>query len=279
MHFTQLSAPRLLARFAGRAGALLIGLSLPTLACAPAASAYTVLPGASASVSCAPPLTGPASDFHCESGFSGMGDRGYITFSTSATVIPRKQSAGADASESGPGGAVTGSGSLTYSVQANLPAGVAPGPVALDIYTNAVASGREAAALLAVDGTDVAYACAGVLCGSPGDTPGGWRLRKSEVGSYTGAPLELMIYAGATADSLGGSAAFIDPYVVVDPSTPNASLYTLVFSAGIDNTPLAGMGGGVPEPASWALLLAGVALVGAALRRAAPTRIATPQAI
>jgi hypothetical protein len=33
---------------------------------------------------------------------------------------------------------------------------------------------------------------------------------------------------------------------VVDPSTPNASLYTLLFSPGIGNRPLAGM---VPEPA------------------------------
>jgi len=53
----------------------------------------------------------------------------------------------------------------------------------------------------------------------------------------------------------GDAQAFTDPWFMIDPSTPDLSLYSLEFSEGIGNTPLAP----VPEPATWALLIAGIA--------------------
>jgi hypothetical protein len=73
--------------------------------------------------------------------------------------------------------------------------------------------------------------------------------------------------AGAIATDSGGSAAFVDPYVTIDPATPDASLYSLVFSPGIVNAPAQGGGGGVPESVSWAMLLVGLGAVGAMMRK------------
>jgi hypothetical protein len=61
----------------------------------------------------------------------------------------------------------------------------------------------------------------------------------------------------------GDAQAFTDPRFVIDPSTPDLSLYSLDFSAGIGNTALAP----VPEPGTWALLLGGIAMFGAAKAR------------
>jgi PEP-CTERM motif len=61
----------------------------------------------------------------------------------------------------------------------------------------------------------------------------------------------------------GDAQAFTDPWFMIDPSTPDLSLYSLDFSAGIGNTPLAP----VPEPGTWALLVGGIAMFGAAKAR------------
>lgn len=68
----------------------------------------------------------------------------------------------------------------------------------------------------------------------------------------------------------GGSAtAFADPYIIIDPAyaaiDPDyASKLTLRFSEGVVNAAAPGV---VPEPASWGMMIAGFAGVGAALRR------------
>jgi hypothetical protein len=59
----------------------------------------------------------------------------------------------------------------------------------------------------------------------------------------------------------GGSAS-IDPFIFVDPSFANAGLYTITLSPGVGN----GVAG-VPEPATWAMLIGGLALTGAMVRR------------
>ncbi len=74
-------------------------------------------------------------------------------------------------------------------------------------------------------------------------------------------------HAGAT--GLGGdagqSSAFIDPTITLNPLF-NTPLYTL--NVGSQVVPVPGGGAGaVPEPAAWALLLAGFGLVGSAARR------------
>jgi hypothetical protein len=48
-----------------------------------------------------------------------------------------------------------------------------------------------------------------------------------------------------------------DPILSIDPLTPNAGAYSLVFSDGIGNSAAA-----VPEPANWALMLAGIGALG-----------------
>jgi hypothetical protein len=55
----------------------------------------------------------------------------------------------------------------------------------------------------------------------------------------------------------GGARAFMDPLIYVDPSFPDADLYTIVTSDGIGNSPIATS---VPESSS--LLLLGTALAG-----------------
>jgi hypothetical protein len=219
------------------------------------ARAFTVLPPYVASVFCTPPVTGPPSNTSCSGSVSAFG----VTYTDMAKASPGSQFAGASASSNGPG--VEGLASLTYYVQAVLPPGVPPGPVALELFSDAEVSGQAAAATISVSTEPLARACAGASC-NPGDSSG-WTIRKFTVGSFTGAPLQIELSAGAIANT-GSSFAFVDPYIVVDPSSPNASLYTLQFSPGIGNQPLPGM---VPEPESWALMIAGFSMLGVAIRR------------
>jgi len=84
-----------------------------------------------------------------------------------------------------------------------------------------------------------------------------------------------------TADvvSFGGyGSAFVDPYIIIDPAYAAVDRdylqnFALSFSDGVGNVappgfvpPLAA----VPEPAAWALMLTGFALVGGAARRRGP---------
>jgi hypothetical protein len=66
---------------------------------------------------------------------------------------------------------------------------------------------------------------------------------------------------GGTTDFDGGTAS-VDPHVYVDPAFPNAGAYTVLLSDGIGNQLP-----GVPEPATWAVLVLGVAMIGFAARR------------
>jgi hypothetical protein len=72
-----------------------------------------------------------------------------------------------------------------------------------------------------------------------------------------------MITLQAAADTSEGASAtaFVDPLIAIDPSTPNASDYRIYLDNGVGN----GIGG-VPEPATWAMMLAGLGGVGAVVR-------------
>lgn len=59
--------------------------------------------------------------------------------------------------------------------------------------------------------------------------------------------------------------AMVDPYIFIDPTFANAGNYRIVVSDGVGN--VAPTTGGVPEPATWGLMLAGFALAGVGLRR------------
>jgi hypothetical protein len=64
--------------------------------------------------------------------------------------------------------------------------------------------------------------------------------------------------AYASSSSEASASAYLDPYIVIDPSY--ASDYSLYVTPGIGNAAAA------PEPAAWALLLLGVGVLGADLR-------------
>ena len=59
----------------------------------------------------------------------------------------------------------------------------------------------------------------------------------------------------------GSASGFIDPFLMIDPQFAQAGQFHIVFAPGVTNG-----GGAVPEPAAWALMLAGFGLVGARLR-------------
>ena len=69
------------------------------------------------------------------------------------------------------------------------------------------------------------------------------------------------VYADAAfSQNANTASAFADPYIFIDHSTLNFDDYSLLFSPGVGN-------GGVPEPATWSFMLAGLGLAGARLRR------------
>ena len=62
------------------------------------------------------------------------------------------------------------------------------------------------------------------------------------------------------------SRAFADPYFNIDPDFLAANRgFSLAFSPGVGNT-LAPPGGAVPEPATWAMMIAGFGAAGSAIR-------------
>lgn len=77
----------------------------------------------------------------------------------------------------------------------------------------------------------------------------------------------LTITAFAEGSLTGGFTADVDPLLTVDPSAgggdPNQ--FSILVSPGVYNGPVGPAG--VPEPATWALMITGFGIVGAALRR------------
>jgi PEP-CTERM motif len=69
------------------------------------------------------------------------------------------------------------------------------------------------------------------------------------------------------------SSAFIDPIITLNGTGLDLSRYTLQLSSGVGNG--APVIGGVPEPTSWALMIAGFGIVGGALRRKPRSEAAT----
>ena len=86
----------------------------------------------------------------------------------------------------------------------------------------------------------------------------------------------ILIYAGGPAPAdLGDTRCEVDSVLVACPTFANGQTWTapelvltpLAFVAGTIDVTYSSLAGGVPEPAAWALLIAGFGLTGAALRR------------
>ena len=76
-----------------------------------------------------------------------------------------------------------------------------------------------------------------------------------------------IVASPAFSQNANTASALADPRISIDPSTPNAGAYSLLFSSGVGNA--VGQPGAVPEPASWMLMLSGIGLAGLQLRRRA----------
>jgi hypothetical protein len=75
-----------------------------------------------------------------------------------------------------------------------------------------------------------------------------------------GQTYSIAITASASAVETSSGSAFIDPWIFVDLSTPDANLYSVTTSALIGNDPVAGPA--APEPSTWAMMILGFFGVG-----------------
>jgi hypothetical protein len=92
---------------------------------------------------------------------------------------------------------------------------------------------------------------------------------------FAGTQYTVNIFAEAVATALGQStfaSASVDPYIYIDPSFADAAKYSVVVSEGVANVdPSLAV---VPEPTSWAMMIAGFGLAGGVLRRRATATFA-----
>jgi hypothetical protein len=103
--------------------------------------------------------------------------------------------------------------------------------------------------------------CAGLGCSS--GQPTSFNYAQS-LNLLTNTPYEITLGASAGAANFdaapfsGAGTAIIDPFFALDPSDPDPSGLSLIFSPGIINAPAATA---VPEPSTWVLLGAGFVLL------------------
>jgi hypothetical protein len=82
-----------------------------------------------------------------------------------------------------------------------------------------------------------------------------------------GQTYSVEINATASADYISMGSAYIDPFIFIDPSTPNSGLYSIQTSPDIGNGPVSA----VPEPSTWAMMILGFLGVGFITYRNKPT--------
>jgi hypothetical protein len=143
------------------------------------------------------------------------------------------------------------------------------GPIAIGIGTNLLTSaGPDNTAFAGLSTSQGTSVCADTnegLCG--GSQFDGIFIEMDEPGQVYSVHLEAVASVGI----FGGSAfASADPHIFVEPTDPNADLYSIRVSDGIANA--VAPSPGVPEPSTWAMLLLGFAGLGVAARRAGQHR-------
>jgi hypothetical protein len=88
--------------------------------------------------------------------------------------------------------------------------------------------------------------------------------------SGAGERVFMQIILASSAKFAGVTSASIDPFIFIDPSFAHAGDYQIVVDSAVANALPPDNGGGsdgVPEPATWALMLAGFGGLGVAMRR------------
>jgi hypothetical protein len=140
------------------------------------------------------------------------------------------------------------------------------GPIAIGIATNLLTftdtDNTAFAGISTSQGTNVCADTNEGICG--GSQFDGILIEMDEPGQVYSVHLEAVASVGI----FGGSAfASADPHIFVEPTDPNADLYSIRLSDGVANG-VAPPPGGVPEPSTWAMLLLGFAGLGLVARRA-----------
>jgi hypothetical protein len=87
---------------------------------------------------------------------------------------------------------------------------------------------------------------------SPGYNPQSFTMSGS-VPAIAGKTYSIEIIATANANFATTASAFIDPFIFIDPSTPNAGNFSIQTSPNIGNDPVTP----VPEPSTWAMMIIG----------------------
>jgi hypothetical protein len=153
-------------------------------------------------------------------------------------------------------------GQLTYFAEILGPADVGDIPVrlyyALAVSGDGLASQENAA--LSFDG---AVHLVSIYNGAAPVSESGYLVQ--------GEPTDTQFEIGLVATSIDGGKGYIDPMLEVDPTwalaNPElASQLSLTFSGGVQNG-LGNLTAGVPEPATWTVMLLGLGLCGGLLRR------------
>ena len=206
----------------------------------------------------------------------GTGTASFIgtTGSASVTVIlSGSPSASIGVTDSASNAVVEGDGQIIYYLEVTGGSGI-PTPVTLDVsaFASTTGSADGGAGITFAIGQGGSFiqtwrACAsGVPTASCSVFPTSFNLVNTPVTVLSNTLTEVLLAAGGGVATqtitgmqepgTGAMEAFIDPALHVDPSTPNASQYSLAFSPGIGNSV-------VPEPS--ALAFVALALVGVAL--------------
>jgi hypothetical protein len=134
-----------------------------------------------------------------------------------------------------------------YYFEVVAPTGLTPSTAIVDLIgtTATTAASGLAQASAAIGSQYFSFSCAGSGCSATGPTLA--QTATVDLNSPTEINLAALTEGGA-------ATALADPYIMIDPSTPNADLLSIEVSAGVSNVAPSP----VPLPASVSLLLSGL---------------------
>lgn len=128
------------------------------------------------------------------------------------------------------------------------------GPLGVDTQL-VVDVGTTVVGNVSISGDTLTYSGSGI---QPGFSPSSFTMQTT-IAAFTNSPIEVgisgAIYIEAENQGPVSASVYVDPYFSIDPSTPNADLYSIITSPGIGNA----LPSAVPEPSTWAMMLLGFA--------------------